>query len=152
MSETDLSGQKEQAKFLSTIQQAALFTPASHLKLLSLGLGDAGILGIASPGAEGGIRQTQPFSSEIAKWALPYAQRIRAGGDLFREGHLPEALQVFLSIRDDLPTAAIVLMNIGVCYAELGDKPAARRWLETSLQVVPAEFEYQVRQNLSRLD
>ena len=136
---------------LSLAQQGALFAPPSHLKFLSLGLGDAGVLGVTSPRLEGGLINTQPFSSDVAKWALPYAQRNRVGGDLFREGRFQEALQEFMSIYRDVPTAAIILMNIGVCYSELGDKSTARSWLEKSLRLVPPDFEYQVRQNLSRL-
>jgi tetratricopeptide (TPR) repeat protein len=142
----------KQQEPLSSAEQAALFAPASHLRLLSLGLGDAGILGIASPRTEGGTIQTQPFSSDIAKWALPYAERIRVGGDLFRAGRVQEALKEFLSIDRDLPNAAIVLMNIGVCHSELGDKAAARSWLEKSQQLVPPDLAYQVRRNLSGLD
>lgn len=137
---------------LSSTQQAALFSPPRHLHLLSLGFGDQGGLGVTSPRLEGGFIKTQPFTSDVAKWALPYAQRIRVGGDLFREGRFQEALQEFMAIYQDLPDAAIVLMNVGVCHSELGDISTARSWLEKSLQFIPPDFEYQVHQNLSRLE
>lgn len=147
----DTPEQKRQEKPLSQTQQIALFAPVSHLEVLSLGLGNAGILGITSPRSKGGFIQTQPFSSEVAKWALPYARRIRAGGDLFRAGKFQQALDIFLSIYQELPEAAIILMNIGVCYAELGDRETALFWLKKSQHVIPPDYEYQVSQNLSNL-
>ena len=137
---------------MSSAQQAALSAPPSHLRLLSLGLGDVGVSGVTSPRLEGGFIETEPLSSDVAKWALPYAQRLRVGGDLFRKGRVQEALREFMSIHRDLPDAGIVLMNIGVCHAELGDASAARSWLEKSQWLVPPRYQDQVRQHLSRLD
>jgi hypothetical protein len=137
---------------LSPAQQKALFSPPRHLEMLAkYKLADAGVLGVASPLTDGGIIKTEPFSSDVAAWALAYAQRIQAGGALFRGGRIQEALAEFMSIHQDLPTAAIVLMNIGVCHGELGDEGAARSWLERSQRFVPTEFAHQVHSNLSRL-
>jgi hypothetical protein len=54
-------------------------------------------------------------------------------------------------VHKELPTAAIVLMNIAVVYADKGDIPSAQAWLSKAIPFVPAERWPLVEENLRRL-
>jgi hypothetical protein len=87
-------------------------------------------------------------SAEMARWAVPHVERITEAERLFAAGDTGGALSMFLS----LPQAAIVQMNIGVCYAELGDTRNAAHWLGKSAQCAPARLRPRVEENLRLLE
>jgi len=97
--------------------------------------------------------ETPPYkmNPKVAKWAIPYAERILDAGELFRRGEFRDALSIFQSLKRNIPDAAIVLMNIGVCYAELGEKQKAESWLKKSLREIPSSHRRLVEENLRRL-
>lgn len=72
----------------------------------------------------GGGKVKSPISQEVAKWAVPYACRNVDAIELFQIGNIKGALAIFL----ELPQVALVQMNIGVCYAELGRIEEAENW------------------------
>jgi len=140
---------KKKANALSLTQQAALFAPVRHLELLSLGLGNYGLKGITAPCTDGGIIKTQPFPADVAKWAFPYAQRIHNAENFFKDGKLKQALKEFQKIEKEIPDAAIIIMNIGVCYGELGKRSLAKNYLRRCLLVVPEEHRHLVVKNFN---
>lgn len=56
-----------------------------------------------------------------------------------------------LSIFLDLPEAAVVQMNIGVCYAELGERQEAELWLRKCVGAIPPSHRGMLEENLRRL-
>lgn len=78
---------------------------------------------------------------------MPYAERILEAVELFQRSDIRGALSIFLS----LPEAAIVQMNIGVCYMELGDRQEAESWLKKSAKAMPPSRKGMLKENLRRL-
>ena len=93
-----------------------------------------------------------PYNATISKWALPYAEQIRDAEDCFKTGRLQEALSLFFKILEDIPDAAIVLMNIAVCFGELGQKSDAKSFFKRCLEVIPGEFRSLAEENMRRLE
>lgn len=124
---------------LSRDQQIALFLPPMMLRGMSFAQG------VIFNGVLVKIDQT------IAEWALPFSERITSASKSFREGRITEAFQEFSNMSKILPTAAIILMNMGVCAASVGEKEKAKDFLRWSLQYVPAEFKNMVLSNLTKL-
>jgi Flp pilus assembly protein TadD len=91
------------------------------------------------------------MSPEVAKWAIPYAERIREAEELFKTNRITEAIAKFEEIQSLIPNAAIVLMDMGVCHAEIGDRSAALSWLNKAFQVAPSEYKALIQENLRRL-
>jgi len=125
---------------LSEEQQKALFLRLSVLYKLASG---TIMEGTGSP-------YSAPVSAQVAQWAVPYAERIRhAEGFARQDGDFDKAIAEFLDLQRVLPTAALVLMNIGVCYGEKKQDTEARSWLKKALQYVPREYEHIIEQNLA---
>jgi hypothetical protein len=123
---------------LSAEQQQALCLSLQKLQFIALGARQ-----VTLPGEP----PLFEISQEAARWALPYAERIVDAVELFRSGDFQGALHIFLS----LPEAAIIQMNIGVCYMELGDKEKAELWLNKSTEAMPSSRMGMLGENLRRL-
>jgi hypothetical protein len=130
-------GEKELLN-LSAEQQQALCLSLQKLQFIALGAKEVTLPG-ESPHFE--------ISPQTARWALPFAERIVDAVELFRSGDIRGALLIFLS----LPEAAIIQMNIGVCYMELGDKEKAGSWLNKSVEAMPPSRRGMLEENLRRL-
>ena len=76
---------------------------------------------------------------------------IRSATDDFKNGEIEKALRKFLRIHRRLPNAAVVLMNIGVCYGDMGKKSEAQDWLERARTVAPSEHKPLLEENIRRL-
>ena len=126
------------SKGLSAEQQQALCLSLQKLQYIALGARSVTLPG-ESPKFE--------VSQQTAKWAVPYAERILDAQELFQRGDIRGALSVFLS----LPEAAIIQMNIGVCYAELGEKQEAESWLRKSIDSMPPSHRGMLEENFRRL-
>lgn len=129
-------------RFLSEEQQKALFLKLSVLYK------------IASESIESNSNSPSltSISAQVARWALPYAERIRHAEAFCRQDRdFDKALSEFLNLTRVLPTAAIVLMDIGVCFSEKMQDEKAKYWLKKALQYVPQEYERSVQQNLDRI-
>jgi len=123
---------------LSAEQQQALCMSLQKLQYIALGT-----TRVTLPG------ETSQFeiSQQTARWAMPYAERILDAVELFQRSDIRGALFIFLS----LPEAAIVQMNIGVCYMELGERQEAESWLNKSARAMPPSRQGMLEENLRRL-
>ena len=101
-------------KSLSNEEQSALFCSLRELRLFA-----SGLKSVAGFDVRSGDFISYQASPEIAEWAIPYATRIKEGEDLFQIGENEKAINKFKEILAELTNACIVMMNIGVCYAEL---------------------------------
>jgi tetratricopeptide (TPR) repeat protein len=126
------------AKSLSAEQQQALCMSLQKLQYIALGATRV-TLPDESPKFE--------ISQQTARWAMPYAERILDAVELFQSGDIRGALSIFLS----LPEAAIIQMNIGVCYMELGERQEAESWLNKSAGAMPPSRQGMLEENLRRL-
>jgi ribosomal protein L40E len=131
--------QENHEKKLSHDQQLALFLPPIMLRVMST--------------AEGVLFNGVfvKIDGKVAEWALPFSERITSASRSFREGRGAAALKEFFEMSKILPTAAVILMNMGVCAAAIGEKEKAKQFLQWSLQNVPAEFRHIVTRNLAQL-
>jgi tetratricopeptide (TPR) repeat protein len=147
LEEVTMGPRSESPLSLSTEQQTALFLTATELWLF-----EGGLKGVAGFDRRSGTIVEFEVSPEVAKWAIPYAKSIREAEGLFKANRIAQALAKLEEIRSLIPNAAIVLMDIGVCYAEIGNKALAQQWLDEALQLAPSEFHKGlIRENLRRL-
>ena len=137
---------REARGVLSAEQQKALFIGPTNLNLFA-----SGLLGMTGLEKETGALRSVEISPEVAEWAIPFAQRIREAEGLFRGRKIVDALTLFKELEDQIPGAAMLLMDIGVCYAEIGNTRAAETWFRKAWQSAPDEFRDRVRANMDRL-
>jgi hypothetical protein len=123
---------------LSAEQQQALCLSLQKLQFIALGAKE-----VILPGESAQFE----ISQKTARWALPYAECIVNAVELFKGGNIRGALDIFLS----LPEAAIIQMNIGVCYMELGEREKAELWLNKSAGAMPPSRRGMLEENLRRL-
>lgn len=134
------------AQPLSPEQQAALFVSHTNLQLFA-----SGLQGLAGIDTRTGSLVSVEMTADTAEWAIPYAKRIRDAEALHRGGDISGALSAFQRLQSDLPTAAVVLMNIAVCHADLGDPVAAERWLSAAILHSPPDRRPLLEENRRRL-
>jgi len=132
---------------LTSEEQSALFCPMTALMVAKNG--NAECLGFGPDGTSAFVSHV---SQETAQWAFPWATRIFHAEEHFKDGDVLEALFKFKEIQASLPDAAVVLIKIGLCYAELGHHSQARSWLEDSLLTVPPEHREFVEGKLRQLE
>jgi len=131
---------------LSTEQQKSLFINPTNLNLFASGL--RSMTGIEK---ETGVLRSVEISPKVAKWAIPFAERIREAEGLCKERKIVDALTRFRELEDQIPGAAMLLMDIGVCYAETGNTRSAESWFRKAWQTAPDEFRDRVKANMDRL-
>jgi hypothetical protein len=127
----------EGSSALSAEQQEALCMGLQTLHLFASGTKVSYI---------GGSSQVQ-IKQETARWAIPHAEKIIDAINLFQRSDIQGALSIFQS----LPEAAIVQMNIGVCYAQLGENQQAESWFRKSAEALPESKRGMLEENLRRL-
>jgi tetratricopeptide (TPR) repeat protein len=129
---------------LSVDQQKALFIRLSALYTMAHENAQSHCTGSSCP---------PQVPTQVAQWALPYKERIRHAEALARrDGDFDRALVELLALQEVLPTAAIVLMDIGACHGEKQQNAEALSWLEKALQFVPPEYEHRVQQNIACIE
>jgi hypothetical protein len=125
----------------------SLALSAEQQEALCMGLQPLHIIASAAKVSHSGQTAQVEINQETARWAIPYAERIIDAVELFQRGDIQGAL----SISRSLPEAAIVQMNIGVCYAQLGERQQAESWFRKSAKAMPPSKRGMLEENLRRL-
>jgi len=132
---------------LSADQQKALFVSVTNLELFAHGL-----LGLSGVEENTGVLRSVEIPQNVASWAVPFAKRIRQAEELCGARKFMDALTQFKELQESIPDSAILLMDIGVCYAEIGNKGAAEAWFRKAFLSVPKEYTDRVDANIERLN
>jgi tetratricopeptide (TPR) repeat protein len=128
-------------------QQLALCISPRHLLLYSYGA--RGIIGTEKNSDE--IMSIPKINKDIAKWAIPYAKSIQKAEELYKKGNIEEAISIFQSLNQEIPNAAIVLLDLGVCYSE-NNIGKGREYLEKAKAISPKYLLDRIMENIIRLN
>jgi tetratricopeptide (TPR) repeat protein len=106
-----------------------------YLREYMLQMFEAGIISIKSE-KTGEILSISP---ETAQWAIPYSRRIASAREYFFKKNFKAALEAYHKILKELPDAAIILNDLGVCHGEMGNNELAYTYFKKSLAYAPEE-------------
>lgn len=140
-SASDMSSDKS-AVALTPEQQKAMWLDPLTLELLS---SSSAVFTLGASGVS-----EQQVSPEVATWAKPLVDSIQEADALARNGHYEEAIMIYRQVLKKAPDAAIVLMSIGSCYANLGVKETALIWFRRALKAAPSNER--IRRNLAIIE
>ncbi len=124
-------------------QQEALWMQPMALFAISLGNSDTYKL-------SGDAITKSSVGLEVSKWAQPIVDLVVKGDELATQGRYQEAIRMYEKVLTKAPNAAIALMSIGSCYAAMGNKEEAHKWMLQARSADPKNER--IAQNLQMLE